>query len=174
MNSTELNAERRKPFRVGVLRGEGIGPELIDAALRVLEGVAENRGLKFQIETGGEIGSLSARRNGEYLSGEVIEFCSKIFDVGGAILAGAASGRFVYDMRRRFNLYYKLNPLRSYQELRDACRIKLPVKPINVLLVRENLQGIYQGDSVENSSEDGREVSHTFVHNTITSRGSVR
>ena len=165
MNSTELNAERRKPFRVGVLRGEGIGPELIDAALRVLEGVAENRGLKFQIETGGEIGSLSARRNGEYLSGEVIEFCCKIFDVGGAILAGAAGGRFVYDMRRRFNLYYKLNPLRSYQELRDACRIKLPVKPINVLLVRENLQGIYQGDSVENSSEDGREVSHTFVHN---------
>jgi len=165
MNSAELNTKRVPPFRVGVLRGEGSGPELIDAALRVLEAVTENRGLKFQIETGGEIGSLSARRNGEYLSGEVIEFCRKIFDVGGAILAGPAGGRFVYDMRRRFNLYYKLNPLRSYQELRDVCRIKLPVKPINVLLVRENLQGIYQGDSVENSSEDGREVSHTFVHN---------
>jgi len=165
MNSAELNTKRVPPLRVGVLRGEGSGPELIDAALRVLKGVAENRGLKFQIETGGEIGSLSARRNGEYLSGEVIEFCRKIFDVGGAILAGPAGGRFVYDMRRRFNLYYKLNPLRSYQELRDVCRIKLPVKPINVLLVRENLQGIYQGDSVENSCEDGREVSHTFVHN---------
>jgi len=165
MNSTEQNAKRLPPFRVGVLRGEGIGPELIDAALRVLEAVAENRGLTFQIETGGEIGSLSARRSGEYLSGEVIEFCRRIFDVGGVILAGAAGGRFVYDMRRRFNLYYKLNPLRSYQELRDVCRIKLPVKPINLLLVRENLQGIYQGDSVENSSEDGREVSHTFVHN---------
>src|SRR2546430_16956783 len=124
MNSTEQNAKRLLPFRVGVLRGEGVGPELIDAALRVLEGVAENRGLKFQIETGGEIGSLSARRNGEYLSGEVIEFCRKFFDVGGAILAGAAGGRFVYDMRRRFNLYYKLNPLRSYQELRDVCRIR--------------------------------------------------
>src|SRR5438874_9701529 len=165
MNSAELNTKRVPPFRVGVLRGEGSGPELIDAALRVLKGVTENRGLKFQIETGGEIGSVSARRNGEYLSGEVIEFCRKIFEVGGAILAGPAGGRFVYDMRRRFNLYYKLNPLRSYQELRDVCRIKLPVKPINVLLVRENLQGIYQGDSVENSSEDGREGSHTFVHN---------
>ncbi len=165
MNSAELNTKRVPPFRVGVLRGEGSGPELIDAALRVLKGVTENGGLKFQIETGGEIGSLSARCNGEYLSGEVIEFCRKIFDVGGAILAGPAGGRFVYDMRRRFNLYYKLNPLRSYQELRDVCRIKLPAKLINVLLVRENLQGIYQGDSVENSSEDGREVSHTFVHN---------
>ena len=165
MNSRQLHAPPVPPVRVGVLRGEGSGPELIDAALRVLDGVAESRGLKFQIETGGEIGSLSARRNGEYLSGEVIEFCRKIFDMGGAILAGPAGGRFVYDMRRRFNLYYKLNPLHSYQELRDVCRIKLPVKPINVLLVRENLQGIYQGDSVENCSEDGREVSHTFVHN---------
>src|SRR6266480_5578447 len=163
MNSRQL--QHLAPFRGGVLRGEGSGPELIDAALRVLEGVAENRGLKFQIETGGEIGSLSARRNGEYLSGEVIEFCRRIFDVGGVILAGAAGGRFVYDMRRRFNLYYKPNPLHSYPELRDVSRIKLPAKPINVLLVRENLQGIYQGDSVENSSEDGREVSHTFVHN---------
>src|SRR6266513_1082720 len=165
MNSTELNAERRKPFRVGVLRGEGIGPELIDAALRVLEEVAENRGLKFQIETGGEIGSLSARRNGEYLSGEVIEFCRGIFDVGGVILAGAAGGRFVYEMRRRFDLYYKLNLLRSYPELRNVCRIKLPAKPLDILVVRENLQDVYQGNSSEASSEDGREILHTCVHN---------
>src|SRR6266699_189005 len=164
MNSAELNTKRVPPFRVGVLRGEGSGPELIDAALRVLEAVAENRGLKFQIETGGEIGSLSARRNGEYLSGEVIEFCSKIFNRGGAILAGPAGGRFVYDMRRRFNLYYKLNPLRSYQELRDVCRIKLPAKPLDILVVRENLQDVYQGNSVEASCEDGREILHTCVH----------
>ena len=154
-----------RPFVVGVLRGEGSGPELIDAALRVLNAVTESRGLEVRIETGGEIGSLAVRRSGEYLSGEVIEFCRKIFNGGGAILAGAVGGRFVYDMRRQFGLYYKLNPLRSYYELRDACRLKLPAKPIDVMLVRENLQGIYQGDSVENSSEEGREVSHTFVHN---------
>ncbi|HET9856535.1 MAG TPA: isocitrate/isopropylmalate family dehydrogenase [Chthoniobacterales bacterium] len=150
---------------MGVLRGEGSAPELIDVALRVLEAVCQNRGLKLRVEVGGDIGSLSARRTGEYLSGEVVDFCRKIFGAGGAVLAGAAGGRFVYDMRRQFNLYYKLNPLRSYQELRDVCRIKLPAKALDVLLVRENLQGIYQGDSVENASEDGREVSHTFVHN---------
>src|SRR5438874_8097961 len=164
MNSAELNTKRVPPFRVGVLRGEGSGPELIDAALRVLKGVTEDRGVKFQIEAGGEIGALSARRNGEYLSGEVIEFCCKIFDVGGAILAGPAGGRFVYDMRLRFDLYYKLNPLRSYQELGDVCRIKLPAKPLDILVVRENLQDIYQGNSTEASSEDGREIRHTFVH----------
>lgn len=173
MNSIDRNAKRPPPFRVGVLRGEGSGPELIDAALRVLEATAETRGLKFRIEMGGEIGSISARRNGEYLSPEVIEFCREIFHGGGAILAGPAGGRFVYEIRRQFNLYYKLNPLGSYPELREVCRIKLPLKPINVLLVRENLQGIYQGESVENCSEEGREVSHTFVHNEKQVRAVV-
>src|SRR5947208_5109453 len=123
-----------RPLPVGVLRGEGSAPELIDAALRVLEAVSENRGLKLQLEMGGDIGSLSARRTGEYLSGEIVEFCRKIFGAGGAILAGAAGGQFVYDIRRRFNLYYKLNPLRSYLELHDVCRLKLPEKPIDVLV----------------------------------------
>jgi len=153
-----------RPFVVGILRGEGSGPELIGAACRVLNAVAESSGLDFCIKNRGEIGCSSAECTGEYLSDDVAEFCRKIFAAGGAIMAGAAGGRFVYDMRRRFDLYYKLNPLRSYPELRDVCRIKLPAKPLDILLVRENLQDIYQGISVEASGEDGREILHTFVH----------
>ena len=153
-----------RPFVVGILRGEGSGPELIGAACRVLNAVAESSGLDFCIKSGGEIGCSSAECTGEYLSDDVAEFCRKIFAAGGAIMAGAAGGRFVYDMRRRFDLYYKLNPLRSYPELREVCRIKLPAKPLDILLVRENLEDIYQGISVEASCEDGREILHTFVH----------
>src|SRR5438477_10284369 len=107
-----------RPLRVGVLRGEGSAPELIDAALRVLEAVSENRGLKLEVERGGDIGSLSARRTGDYLSGEIVEFCRKRFEEGGAILAGAAGGRFVYDIPRGMKLCYDLNTSRSYPELR--------------------------------------------------------
>ena len=144
-----------RPFVVGILRGEGSGPELIDAACSVLDAVAESCRLNFCVKTGGDIGFLSAERTGEFLTDEVAEFCREIFADGGAIMAGAAGGRFVYDMRRRFDLYYKLNPLRSYSELRDVCRI---------LVVRENLQDVYQGNSVEASCEDGREILHTCVH----------
>jgi 3-isopropylmalate dehydrogenase len=153
-----------RPFVVGILRGEGSGPELIDAACHVLDAVAESCRLNFCIKPGGDIGFLSAERTGEFLTDEVAEFCRKIFAAGGAIMAGAAGGRFVYDMRRRFELYYKLNPLRSYPELRDVCRIKLPAKPLDILVVRENLQDLYQGDGVETSSENGREILHSFVH----------
>ncbi|PYI56000.1 MAG: 3-isopropylmalate dehydrogenase [Verrucomicrobia bacterium] len=153
-----------RPFVVGILRGEGSGPELIDAACSVLDAVAESCRLNFCVKTGGDIGFLSAERTGEFLTDEVAEFCREIFADGGAIMAGAAGGRFVYDMRRRFDLYYKLNPLRSYSELRDVCRITLPAKPLDILVVRENLQDVYQGNSVEASCEDGREILHTCVH----------
>ena len=153
-----------RPFVVGILRGEGSGPELIAAACHVLDAVAKTCRLNLCIKTGGDIGSLSAKRTGEFLTDEVAEFCREIFADGGAIIAGAAGGRFVYDMRGRFDLYYKLNPLRSYPELRDVCRIKLPAQPLDILVVRENLQDLYQGNAAETSSKNGREILHSFVH----------
>ena len=152
-------------YLVGILRGEGSGPEVIDAARDVLNATAETCELALKIETGGEIGCVAAQRTGADVSDEVAEFCRKVFQAGGAIVAGAAGGRFVYDMRRHFQLYYKLNPLHSYPELRDVCRVKLPAKALDILVVRENLQGIYQGDSMEIGSGNGREIEHTFIHN---------
>jgi 3-isopropylmalate dehydrogenase len=165
VNSQQIDSKQDvRCFVVGILRGEGSGPELIDAACDVLDAVAETCGIDFRVKTGGNIAWRSTECTGGYLSDAVAEFCRTVFADGGAIMAGATGGRFVYEMRRRFNLYYKLNPLRSYQELRDVCRIKLPAKPLDILVVRENLQDIYQGHSAEGNSEDGREVFHTFVH----------
>ena len=164
MDRQEINSRQNsRPFVVGILRGEGSGPELIDSARNVLDAVAERCGLDFHVETGWQIGWRAAQC-GEHLSEEAAEFCREIFAAGGAIVAGAAGGRFVYDLRGRFELFYKLNPLRSYPELRGICRIKVGREPLDILLVRENLQGIYQGKSIEMCSEDGREVRHTFVH----------
>jgi 3-isopropylmalate dehydrogenase len=165
VNGQQINSRRDlRCFVVGILRGEGSGPELIDATCGVLDAVAETCGIDFRIKTSGDIGCLSTECSGGYLSGAVPEFCREVFASGGAIMAGPAGGRFVYDMRRRFDLYYKLNPLRSYQELGEVCRIKLPAKPLDILVVRENLQDLYQGNSSEASSENGREIVHTFVH----------
>ncbi|HXX40970.1 MAG TPA: isocitrate/isopropylmalate family dehydrogenase [Chthoniobacterales bacterium] len=163
-----------RPRLVGVLPGEGSGPELVDIACDVLDTVSKSCGLGFQVEMGGEIGCLASERSGQSLSEEVAGFCQRIFANGGVILAGAAGGRFVYDMRRRFKLYYKVNPLRSYPELRNVCRLKLPARPIDILLVRDNLQGLYQGDSAEATGRNGREVSHTFVHNEELVRAIIK
>jgi 3-isopropylmalate dehydrogenase len=157
-------AEPVKTCLIGILPGEGSGPEVIIAARSVLKAIAQTCDVALQIKDGGEIGSNSQDPDGKSLSDDMLDFCGKIFEDGGAIMAGATSGRFVYNMRRHFELYYKLNPLRSYPELRKVCRVKLPTKALDILVVRENLQGLYQGNSVEIRSARGREIEHTFVH----------
>ena len=117
MNSPQIDSKRDlRCFVVGILKGEGSGPEVIDAACKVLDAVAETCGIDFRIKTGGNIAWRSTECPGGHLSDAVAEFCRGVFTDGGAIMAGATGGRCVYDVRRRFDLYYKLNPLLSDQE----------------------------------------------------------
>jgi 3-isopropylmalate dehydrogenase len=165
LNREDLNSRSTSPTcLVGIVPGEGTGPEVIDAACHVLEAVGLGCDLDFQVTVSGEIHGSSAARNSAHLSEATAEFCDDIFSNGGAIVAGAVGGRFVYETRRRFQLHYKLNPLRSYQELGKVCRIKVPKQPVDILVVRENLEDFYQGESVERFSDDVCEISHTFVH----------
>ena len=86
---------------IGVLKGEGIGPEVIDAALCCLDAVGKISGVEFSLVYGGDIGKASEIKHGEALSHEVREFCSDVFAQGGVILAGAGGSRFVYDLRKQ-------------------------------------------------------------------------
>jgi 3-isopropylmalate dehydrogenase len=150
------------PYLVGVLRGEGSAPELVDAACHVLTAVAAQSGIDLQLETYEAGPSSTGADCSNHLSRGVAQFCEEIFARDGAILAGAAGGRFVYDMRRHFHLYYKLNPLRSYRELARIVPVKTR-EAVDILVVRENLGGLYQGKTVERIVGDRSEVSHTFM-----------
>ncbi len=149
---------------IGVVPGEGSAPEVIDAACGVLRAVAEHCHVDLRVQFCPTPNYFCSGPNGGNLSNQLEAFVTQVFRDGGAILAGAVGGRFVYEMRRKFQLYYKLNPLRSYRELLNVCRVKLNSEVIDILLVRENLEGLYSGDSIETRSKDGATVSHTFVH----------
>jgi len=148
------------PSLVGILRGEGSGPEVIDATCHVMASVASECAIDLRLERFDLADASLESDPNNHLSKKATQFCEEIFARGGAILAGAAGGRFVYDMRRRFQLYYKLNPLRSYSELAGISRLKA-IEPIDILVVRENLGGLYQGKS--KLVGDEREVWHTFA-----------
>src|SRR4051812_10532800 len=73
---------------VAVLPGEGIGPEVVAAALRVLSAVgASVSGERFEVRTGGPIGRDAELLSGRALTEEVIDFCADAFAGGGAILS---------------------------------------------------------------------------------------
>lgn len=155
------------PFQtclIGVLKGEGIGPEVIAAALRVLDCIAAISGKKFDLRQGGPIGRESEVQCGRPLSEEVVGFCKEVFQDGGAILCGPGSGRFVYDLRRRFDLSYKLSPLKPCPELYATTRLRPEyVQGVDVLIVRDNVEGVYQGcGQYRPSPTDGQVAEHTF------------
>ena len=151
-------------FTVGVLPGEGIGPEVVSAALEVLSAVASSGRVRFETRTGGAIGRDAEVSSGRPLTDDVAAFCEAVFECGGALLTGAGGGRFVYDLRRRFDLFCKLSPLRPIASLLDAGRLKAQgVTGADILLVRENVGGVYQGQWRETVADrDGRLCEHSF------------
>ena len=141
---------------IGVLPGEGCGPELTDHALTLLR--AASPPATPEIEVGGMIGKQALQANGAALPDDVVRFCRGIFERGGAILAGAAGERFVYDARQEFGLSAKVSPVRSFDELAGCGRWRPSPEPVDMLVVRENLGGLYQGHVCEPESD----------HETIT------
>jgi len=144
---------------------------VVDAALEVLRGLESAGGQPIAIERGGPIGLAAERTTGTPLPDEVADFCADIFGRGGAVLTGAGGGRYVYDLRTRFDLFLKLVPVASRFGLPGAS----PLRPesigdVDLLLVRENLGGVYQGTSQHLDRDDGRSVLHSFE----TSESTVR
>lgn len=150
------------PLEIGVLNGEGIGTEVIQAALKVLDAASARFGLKVNLEYGGAIGLEAKKAVAAELSASVIGFCNEICAKRGAILSGPGGGRYVYDLRKHFSLSYKVNPLTSFAELETASRLKANT-PVDILLIRENLEGIYQGKAEFTAPG---EVAQTFYCST--------
>jgi 3-isopropylmalate dehydrogenase len=161
---------------VGVLEGEGIGPSVVQAALVVLRAVASVSSFRIEEHLGSSIGTEAERETGEVLTSDVTKFCQSIFDRGGAVLAGAGGGRFVYEMRRQFDLFCKINPIVRSAALGRAGALRVSrTEGVDILVVRENSGGVYQGAWSDARSESGvRTAQHSFTYTDDQVRRVVR
>jgi 3-isopropylmalate dehydrogenase len=149
---------------IGAIPGEGIGAEVVAAALEVLRRLEVAGGQKVEVETGGPIGITAERSTGAALPTDVVRFCRDVFARGGAVLSGPGGGRYVYDLRRELDLFLKLVPVSSSHGFAPASPLRSEiVGNLDLLLIRENLSGIYQGTSEQFLDHDGgRVVRHSF------------
>jgi 3-isopropylmalate dehydrogenase len=161
-----VDPPRPRAGLIGVIPGEGVGPDVTEAALEVAHSVAAAGGQALEVETAGSIGLAAERDRGHVLPEDVAVFCESIFERGGAVLNGPGGGRYVYDLRRRLDLFLKISPIQARTALPDAS----PLKPhmlegVDLLIVRENVGGVYQGEAAEVvDPRVGRVASHAFSY----------
>lgn len=148
---------------IGVLGGTGIGPEVMRGALRVLEAVEPASGVPWRIRWSGRAGEAMELAEGLHLTEAIAEFHAEIFAEGGAVLSGPGGGRYVYELRRRFGLFCKFVPIRPWPQIADAgCVTREHTANVDMLIVRDNAAGVYQGTWREELSTKPRSAEHTF------------
>lgn len=139
-----------KTHTVVVLKGDGIGPEIIDATLQVLEAVAKSAGtfhLDFSFHPAG---AEYYRQTGMNLSPETFAACQ----TADAILKGpmglpevrnpdgTEAGILGGVLRRGLDLYANVRPIRLFPEVNSALAGKI-AGDIDYVIVRENTEGMY-------------------------------
>jgi len=155
----------RMQYLVGVLPGEGIGPEIVAVTLQVLEATARTLDIPLSIRVGGKIGTEAWRQTGAALPAKVIEFCQSVFDQGGSILCGPGGGRFVYELRAHFDLFCKIVPIRPLASLFHVGAVKPENKEgTDILIIRENTSGAYFGRWEARRVGNGLIACHQFEY----------
>lgn len=143
-----------KSFKVAVLPGDGIGPEVMAEALRVLDAVEKKYTVRFE-RTFANVGGAGIDREGKALPQTTVEICK----ASDAILFGSVGGPkweslppdeqpergALLPLRKIFGLYANLRPAIIFPALTGASSLKEEVIAggFNVLVVRELTGGIY-------------------------------
>lgn len=156
--------------KIAVLPGDGIGPEIIEQAVKVLKAVELKFNLQFEYSYA-LIGAAAIDKTGNPYPDETHELCLS----SDAILFGAI-GDPKYDndptakvrpeqgllkMRSNLGLYANIRPVKSYNALLDASPLKNErIKDVDFIVVRELISGIYFG------KPRGRSEDQTIAYDT--------
>ncbi|MDD3678366.1 MAG: 3-isopropylmalate dehydrogenase [Dehalococcoidales bacterium] len=153
-------------FNIVVLPGDGIGPEIIDESVKVMNAVGKKFGHEFNCEYA-LIGGVAIDEEGTALSQETIDKCKK----SDAVLLGAVGDpRFddpqapvhpedgLLAIRKELGLFANLRPVCSYPSLLDHTNFKPQVlKDVDFIFVRELTGGLYFGQPKKRwEDSDGR------------------
>ena len=131
-----------KTYTIVALKGDGIGPEVTEATIKVLEAVEKKSNFKLDILYG-EAGAHCIPQYGTNLPQETLELIKN----SNACLKGpmttpeeaGAPVSVAVTLRRIFNLYANVRPCRTYPNVNS-------IKPnIDLVVVRENTEGLYSG-----------------------------
>ena len=145
--------------KITVIKGDGIGPEIVTEAQKVLDKVAEKFGHKF-VYTDILMGGCSIDKYGVPLTDEAVEIAKN----SDAVLLGSIGGNTstspwyklapnlrpeagLLNIRKELGLFANLRPANLYPELREACPLKDDIigDGFDMMIMRELTGGLYFG-----------------------------
>ena len=148
---------------ITVIRGDGIGPEIMDATLHVLD--AMQLGLTYE---DADAGLMALEKHGELLPAATLESIRRNRIALKSPLTTPVGGGFSsinVELRRQFDLYANVRPATSFPNTRSRFD-----SGVNLITIRENTEGSYISEGQETSADGETAVSIT----RITRKGSDR
>ncbi len=139
---------------ISVIRGDGIGPEIMDATLRILDSVGA--GLEYEYV---EAGLIALEKEGDLLPKATLESIKRnAVALKGPLTTPVGKGfrSINVTLREIFDLYANVRPVISYPGTRSR------YEEIDIITVRENTQGAYKAADSK-ISEDGNTASSKMV-----------
>lgn len=158
-----------------LLPGDGIGPEIVAQAHRVLDQIASKFDHEFSFQDC-PIGGCAIDEFGDPLPPQTLEACK----AADAILLGAVGGpkwddptaktrpeKGLLAIRKELQLFANLRPINPHPDLLDASPLKRGrLEGTDILFVRELTGGIYFGESGRKPHESGEEAFNIMTYNT--------
>ncbi|MCF7223440.1 isocitrate dehydrogenase [Marilutibacter chinensis] len=148
---------------VTVIRGDGIGPEIMDATLHVLD--AMQLGLQYEEA---DAGLVALEKHGELLPQATLDSIRRNRVALKSPLTtpvGEGFSSINVELRKRFDLYANVRPAKSFPNTRS----RFP-SGVDLITVRENTEGAYIGEGQELSADGETAV----LTQKVTRRGSER
>jgi 3-isopropylmalate dehydrogenase len=154
-------------YKIAVLPGDGIGPDVIEQGIKVLKAISDKFGHKFEY-TYGLIGGIATEEKGVPLPDETLELAKN----SDAVFLGAV-GDWKYDtlppeirpekallgIRKALGLFANLRPALVYDELVSSSTLKEEfIKGVDIMIVRELTGDVYFGEPKGIEERNGQKV----------------
>jgi 3-isopropylmalate dehydrogenase len=171
-------------FNIALLKGDGIGPEIVSSAVRVLEAVGKKFSHTFTF-TDYDIGGVAIDKHGVPLPEETVKGCL----ASDSVLLGAVGGpkwdtlpgnlrpeKALLGIRAAMELFTNLRPAKLYPALKDECPLRADIveRGFDIMIVRELTGGIYFGERGMREGKYGEEAYDTESYSRMEIERIVR